>query len=277
MSRSKNTAGNGVKQALFGSFMGVAIFFGLILLFIAFYTVQAGERKIVKRFGEAVGVSGEGVHFKVPFIDSTESVDIRTHAVGSPTSAASSDLQIVTTTVSLNYHYDKDKLIDIMRRTGFAVDKKIIIPRIEETVKAVTARYSAENLLKLRGEVKQQIDNKLRKMLAEYDLVVEDVQITDFKFSKAFSDAIETKQTEEQRALTAKNILERKKYEAQSLVTMAKGEAEAIRIQSQAIQEQGGKDYVNLKAIEKWDGKLPTYAGGGALPFININSQNQGK
>lgn len=137
----------------------------------------------------------------------------------------------------------------------------------------MTARYSAENLLKLRGEVKLQIDNKLRKMLAEYDLVVEDVQITDFKFSKAFSDAIETKQTEEQRALTAKNILERKKYEAQSLVTMAKGEAEAIRIQSQAIQEQGGKDYVNLKAIEKWDGKLPTYAGGGALPFININQK----
>lgn len=242
-------------------------------MLIAVYTVEAGERKIVKRFGEAISVSGEGVHFKAPFIDTTQSVDIRTHAVGSPTTAASSDLQIVTTTVSLNYHYDKNKLIEIMRRTGFEVDDKIIKPRIEETVKAVTARYSAENLLKLRGEVKLQIDNKLRKMLAEYDLVVEDVQITDFKFSKAFSDAIETKQTEEQRALTAKNILERKKYEAQSLVTMAKGEAEAIRIQSQAIQEQGGKDYVNLKAIEKWDGKLPTYAGGGALPFININQK----
>lgn len=264
-----NNAKN-VKQILFGSFFGITLFIGVILLFMSVYTVQAGTRKIVKRFGEAMSVSGEGIHVKAPFIESTQTIDIRTHAVGSPTSAASSDLQIVTTTVSLNYHYDKNKLIEIMRRTGFTVDNKIIKPRIEETVKAVTAQYSAENLLKKRSEVKQQIDLKLRKMLAEYDLIVEDVQITDFKFSRAFSDAIETKQTEEQRALTAKNILERKKYEAQSVITMAKGEAEAIRIQSQAIQAQGGKDYVNLKAIEKWDGQLPIYTGGGAVPFINV-------
>lgn len=103
-----------LKQILFGSVFGFSAFFGFILLLIAVYTVEAGERKIVKRFGEAISVSGEGVHFKAPFIDTTQSVDIRTHAVGSPTTAASSDLQIVTTTVSLNYHYDKNKLIEIM-------------------------------------------------------------------------------------------------------------------------------------------------------------------
>jgi|LULG01.1.fsa_nt_gb regulator of protease activity HflC (stomatin/prohibitin superfamily) len=243
-----------------------------IVLFSAIYTVQAGSRKVVMRFGEAIGVSGEGVHLKIPFIDSTRTVDIKTQKVATPTTAASADLQNVQTEVSLNYRLDKDKLIPIIRNTGLDVDEKIIAPRIHETVKSVTAKFTAEKLLTERPIVKANIDRSMRESLSKYHIIVEDVQLTDFRFSREFDAAIEAKQTEVQRTLKAKNILERTKIEAEQRITQAEGEAEAIRIQAEAIRAQGGREYVNLKAIEKWDGRLPTYAGGDAVPMINIEN-----
>lgn len=249
------------------------IILGAVLLFSSVYTVEAGTRKVVMRFGEAIGVSGEGVHLKIPFIDSVKTVDIRTQKVATPTSAASADLQNVETEVSVNYHLDKDNLIAIIRNTGFDVNDKIIAPRIHETVKSVTAKFTAEKLLTERPIVKASIDKDLRNALSKYNIVVEDVQLTDFSFSKEFDEAIEAKQTEVQRTLKAKNILERTKIEAEQRITQAQGEAEAIRIQAEAIRAQGGKEYVHLKAIEKWDGQLPTFTGGnGAVPLINIDN-----
>ena len=107
----------------------------------------------------------------------------------------------------------------------------------------------------------------------EYNIIVDagGVQITNFDFSRGFNEAIEDKQVAEQKALTAKNNLERIKVEADQKIAQARGEAEAIRIQADAIRAQGGKEYVNLKGIEKWDGRLPTYTGGnGPMPFLEI-------
>ena len=101
--------------------------------------------------------------------------------------------------------------------------------------------------------------------------MVDELSIVNFDFSNSFNSAIEAKVTAEQNALAAKNKLEQVKFEAEQRITQAKGEAEAIRIQAQAIQNQGGAEYVNLKAIEKWNGDLPTYMMGNSVPFVNIN------
>ena len=102
-------------------------------------------------------------------------------------------------------------------------------------------------------------------------IVVHEVSIVNFNFSKSFKEAIEAKVTAEQQALAAKNKLEQVKYEAEQRISQAQGEAEAIRIQAQAIQNQGGAEYVNLKAIEKWNGQLPAYMLGDSVPLINLN------
>ena len=107
------------------------------------------------------------------------------------------------------------------------------------------------------------------RLIGEY-IVVDELSIVNFEFSKSFDTAIEAKVTAEQNALAAKNKLEQVKFEAEQRITQAKGEAEAIRIQVSAIQNQGGAEYVNLKAIEKWKGDLPTYMMGQSIPFINI-------
>jgi regulator of protease activity HflC (stomatin/prohibitin superfamily) len=146
---------------------------------------------------------------------------------------------------------------------------KIIDPAIQEAIKAVTSKYTAEELITKRSQVKDDAKVVLAERLTKEFIIVDELSIVNFDFSKSFNEAIEAKVTAEQNALASKNKLEQVKYEAEQRIVQAKGEAEAIKIQAEAIQNQGGEAYVNLKAIEKWNGTLPTYTGG-AMPFINV-------
>lgn len=242
---------------------------GLSVLSGSFYTVNSGQRAIVLRFGQIQAVEAEGLHMKIPFVDSTVLVDVRTLKAESPADAGTRDLQRVHAKVALNYHLKAEALRDTYSRVGLNVEDKVIDPRIQEVIKAVVARYSAEELLAKRDDVKRDAETALRNQLASYNIVVEAIQITNFQFSQAFDQAIEAKQTAEQNALKAKNDLERIKIEAEQKIAMAKAEAETIRIQADAIRAQGGAEYVQLKAIEKWNGQMPQVSGG-ATPFISL-------
>ncbi len=252
------------------AFLALILLIVVTILWGCFYTVKSGERALVLRFGQVQEVVSDGLHFKMPFVESVIVVDVRTQKSHAPANAGTKDLQTVTTEVALNYHLDANALQDTFTRIGLDVENKVIEPRIQEIVKAVIARFSAEELLTRRDAVKQEIAAGLRTTLATYNISVEDIQITNFSFSRAFDDAIEAKQTAEQNALKAKNDLDRIKVEAEQKITMAQAEAETIRIQAQAIKEQGGEEYVKMKAIEKWNGVLPQYTGGGAMPFITL-------
>jgi len=250
--------------------VGVVI---LLVLNASFYTVQSGEKALVFTWGKITKVTSEGLNFKIPFAQSVLKVDIRTLKAEAPAVAASKNMQSVHTTVTLNYHLDPDKLSVIYSKVGLDVETKIIAARIQEVVKAVVAKYTADELLAQREAVKSEISILLTQQVAQYNIVVESggVQITNFQFSDAFVQAIENKQIAEQNALKAKNDLDRIKVEAEQQIATARGNAEAIRIQADAIRAQGGKEYVQLKAIEKWNGSLPTYMGGnGPIPFLDV-------
>lgn len=255
LSDNDKTIGALILAAVVGVFL-------LIILFMTVFTVDSGTRKIVMTAGEATSVAEEGINFKVPFYQGVKEVNIKTHKASQNARAASKDLQTVSSTISVNYHYDSNKLIDIYKSTGFEIDENIISPRIQETLKAVSAKYSAEELITQREKAKNDIDEILKKDLARYNIVVEDIQLTEFNFSEEFNSAIESKQTEVQKTLKAKNILQRTQIEAESRIAQALGEAEAIRIQAEAIQNQGGAEYVSLKWVEKWDGKTPEFVSG---------------
>jgi len=249
----------------------------LIVMLSGFFTIHAGQRSIVFTFGKITNVRTEGLWFKIPFAQTVEKVSIRTQRNDAMATAVSKNMQPVTTTVTLNYYLDPTRLKTIYETIGPNFEAKIIVGRVQETVKAVTAKYTAEELVTRRHIVKDEIANNLIEQLAEYNIIVSNggILITDFQFSKAFNEAIEAKQIAEQMALKAENDLKRIEVEAAQKITEAKGNAEAIRIQSLAIQSQGGKEYVQLKAIEKWDGILPTYNGGGAVPFIDISKKKE--
>jgi regulator of protease activity HflC (stomatin/prohibitin superfamily) len=106
--------------------------------------------------------------------------------------------------------------------------------------------------------VSKDIETTLNDRLNPYWIEIQLFNIVNFDFSKSFNDAIETKVTAEQEALAEKNKLEKVKYESEQKIVTAEAQAKAIEIQAKAIQNQGGKEYVQLKWIEKWNWILPT-------------------
>jgi regulator of protease activity HflC (stomatin/prohibitin superfamily) len=221
----------------------------------------------------------EGLHFRMPFVTSGVLVDVKTRRYESNSSAASRDLQIVTTQVVLNYHPDPATVGALVRDIGIDYEAKVIDPAIQESVKAATAQFTAEELITQRPLVSESIRDVLGARLTPRGIIVEDLSITEFNFSAEFSKAIEAKQVAEQDALRAERELRRVQIEAQQQVAqanaqaearlkIAQAEAEALRLQREVISPA----LLQLRFIEKWDGVLPRFNAGeaGMLPLINI-------
>lgn len=226
----------------------------LILIVSTSGTIGTGERGVKTRLGVVEGVLQPGIYFKAPFVEGVDKFDVQTQKEQTDASAASADLQTVKTTVAINYNVDGTKLADLYTRIGDDYKGKVIDPAIQEVVKAVTAQYTAEELITKRAEVTDKIQTALADKLALSDIQVTSVSIVDFGFSDTFNTAIEAKVTAEQNALAAKNKLDQVTYEGEQTVTTAKAQAEAIQIQAEAINSQGGADYVRLQEIQKWNG-----------------------
>lgn len=238
--------------------------------------IGAGERGVVLNFGAVQPlVLGEGLHFRMPLVQSVVKMDVRVQKEVADAAAASKDLQDTRSTVALNYHPQPDRVNEIFQKIGNGYGERVIDPAIQEVVKAVTARYTAVELITLREQVRKEIRDMLRERLLPYAIVVDDLAIVNFSFSQQFSQAIEAKQTAEQMALKAQRDLERIKVEAEQKVAQAQAEAEALRLQKQEVTPELVRlreIEVNSKAIDKWDGHLPTVTGG-AMPLVNLPSK----
>ncbi|MBT4722328.1 prohibitin family protein [Candidatus Falkowbacteria bacterium] len=234
--------------------------------------VNAGERGVVLNWGAVSDtILDEGIHLRVPVMQKVVKMDVKIQKEERGASASSKDLQIVTSKVAINYHLDTQKVNQLWQEVGYDYSNRIISPAIEEFVKKTTAYYTAEELITKREDIKNDLKLAITENLAKNNILVDDIFITSFDFSDGFNKAIEAKVTAEQNALKAKNDLERVKMEAEQKITRAKADAESIRIQAQAITQRGGKDYVQLQAIGKWDGKLPTsMIPAGSVPFLDV-------
>ncbi len=235
-----------------------------------FTIIGAGSSGVLVRFGRvSETILPEGFHFINP-LDEVIQLSVQTQRYEATSSAASKDLQSVTTEIVVNGHLDPDNVNNLYQEIGVNYESKIVDPAIQESVKAATAQFTAEELITKRQAVGDMILQTLSERLAKSYIIVESVSIVDFSFSEAFNQAIEAKVTAEQNALAAKNKLEQIKYEAEQRVAQAQGEAEAIRIQAESISAQGGDAYVTLQWIERWNGVLPTtMLGEDSSVFVN--------
>lgn len=175
--------------------------------------------------------------------------------------------------VALNYHIIPDKSNLVYQTIGAEYKNRIIDPAIQEVMKAVSARYTAEELITKRPAESSEMKETLTSRLLTSNIAVDAFAIINFSFSQPFTDAIEAKQTAEQNALKAKRDLDRIKVEAKQTITAATAEAEALRLQKMNISPdliELRKIEANLKAIEKWNGILPEVTGAGAIPFIGV-------
>jgi prohibitin 2 len=243
-------------------FWGIGIVFLIIILsqWLPWYTVSPGEIALITRLGKLQeNVYTEWLNFKVPLIDKVIRINIQTQKVEATANAASKDLQNISATIAVNGAVLPSFAKELYRNLGDAtlVADKIINPSIQESVKAATAKYTAEELITKRTAVSQEIRTLLVEKLEKRWIQVSDVNIVNFQFSADFDAAIEKKVKAEQEALAEKNKLESVKFQAQQSIERSKAEAESIRIQAEAIKSQGWQEYVNLKRIEKRDWKLP--------------------
>lgn len=269
------------KLKAWGGFIGTIAIIVLIISFFwwLFFSVDAGERAVLITLGKVSSKSySNGFFWKMPFISNVVKYDIRNQKVEATSIASSKDMQEITTILAINYTLDATKIPDIYQNIGKKdiIEANIITPSIQETVKAVFAKYTAEGLIKNRLEASANIKKDLIAKYEKHGIKLIDVNVINFQFSEIFSKAIESKATAEQEALIEKNNLEKVKYKAQQGIEEAKGlaetvrinaeaEAEKIRINAEAIKKQGGSDYIQLEFIKKWNGELPKVASNGNI------------
>ena len=249
--------------------------------------IPAGHRGVMLTWGKAEDRSlHEGLNFRIPFVQKIELMTVQVLKAESTETAASHDLQDVKTTIAVNFKLVPDRVHIVYRELSHDYISRVIKPNIEESLKASTAEFTAEELITKRPIVKAAFDDILEKRLGAFNIEVVAVSLTDFQFSQTFSDAVEAKVTAEQQALEAKNKLEQVRYESQQQVIQAEaernatvaralGEAEAVRIKADAdayeklvdanatsksiqlITDQMTAEYAQYLQLTQWNGEWP--------------------
>lgn len=273
----------------------VIVAVGILFIGSFFTIIGPGDRGVLMNFGAVSGrILDPGFHFLIPVQQSVAKISVQVQKTQSSQSAASKDLQIVTTGVAVNYNLVPDRVNRIYRDIGGleSVDQKIIAPAIANAVKAVTAHYNADELLANRDKVREEIANQIRDSISNYDVKIDGVNITDFNFSAQYNHAIEEKQVAQQQALKANYQLQQVQISAQQQVVQAKAEAEARiesakgRAEATVLAAQAEAKAMTLKAsaitpeilklqmIQQWDGKLPRVVTGdtGVVPFLDTSA-----
>ncbi|PJZ51589.1 prohibitin family protein [Leptospira adleri] len=240
----------------------------LVLIFNPIKCVSTGHRGVVTNLGSVSDrILGEGINLITPFFQSVTSIDVRVQKVEANSAAPSSDLQEIHTKITLTYHLSPNQVNKLYQEVGMDFEETIIVPAILETMKHVTAQFTASDLVTKRETVSKEIHELLRTKLGKFYILVDEVSMKDFEFSKTFSESIELKQKAEQDALRAKNELEKVKVEAEQQIAQARAEAEALRLKSQQITPM----MVEMERIKKWDGKYPdTYLSSGSNTLFQL-------
>jgi regulator of protease activity HflC (stomatin/prohibitin superfamily) len=240
----------------------VLLLLALTIICSFFSIVNAGERGVLMKFGEVQPeVLLEGIHPVIPIMHTVEKLSVRVQNQEISTDASSKDLQNIHTDVALNWHIIPKKANVIFQRVGNqeAIVYRIINPAVKEVLKAVMAKYTAEEIITARGEVKSEVDNALTSRLATYDIETDDISLVNIHFSDQFNHAVEAKQIAEQEAKRAGFLALKAEKQAKATVNLAKGEAQAHDLIVKSLTPA----ILQRQAIAKWDGRMPWISAGG--------------
>jgi regulator of protease activity HflC (stomatin/prohibitin superfamily) len=242
----------------------------IAIIFTPFAIVNAGERGVLMQFGKVQErILGEGIHGIIPIVNTVKKLSIRVQKQEISAEVSSKDLQDVFTDVALNWHIIPEEANMIFQQIGAEneIVDRIINPAIEEVLKAVMAKYTAEELITNRGEVKAGVDSLLTTRLTNYHIAVDDISLVHVHFSERFDEAVEAKQIAEQEAKRAEFVAQKATKEAEAKVNIAKGEAEAQRL----VRETLTPELLQKQAIEKWDGNMPKIVGNNEVRLFDLS------
>ena len=257
--------------------IGAAAIFVLVILLNSFTVVQAGHTGVVVTMGSVnEGVLQEGIHFKVPFVQNVVKIDNRIQKLEVNTEAFSKDLQSVKTVLAINYRVDTAKSYSIYKNIGADYENVLVVPAVNEVLKAITSQYTAEESVTNRVLISDGLIEGLNKKLNDLGLYITDVNIIDFDFSEAFITAIEEKQVAQQQLLKAET-------EKQTAITNAQASAEAAKIKAEGdakanklLNDSLTDKVLENKKIDKWNGELPKVSGSGStiIDYDDLNGNS---
>ncbi len=241
----------------------------VILVTNSIHMIPAGYVGLVTRWGAAQRVAYPGLGVHVPFAESIVLMSVRTQKDQVEATAMSKDLQLATSSVAINYHLDGTQAIAVYQNIGPDYANVIIAPAVQNTFKATTAQYSAEELITRREIVRLQAENALKDELARNHIIVENFNIVNFDFSPEYQAAIEQKQVAQQQVETAKQRLFQAEIDAQAEVARAQGQADAQK----ALKDTGAltQEYLNYLFLTRWNGILPQVMTSDANTMIDVS------
>ena len=246
----------------------IGVIAALLLLAQALYVVPAGNVGVVTRWGAVNRVVAPGLGIKIPLVEVVHRMSVQTQKDEVQASSASSNLQTVSAIIAVNYHLDGIYATQVYQTIGRNYQQIVVAPAIQNAFKSATARYTAENLIKQREQVRIDAETELQKQLEPYHIVVENFNIINFDFSPEYNASIEEKQVMEQNVQTAKLELEKARVSAEQKVVEAQAQADAQK----ALQDTGAltPEYLQYLFLTKWNGILPQVISG-ATPVFDIN------
>lgn len=263
------------KYILLGS-VGALVLLGLITFFSSMRSVDTGRIGVVTQYGSVTGRElNEGLSWVLPWgLNNVTEYDIKTQKVEATSAAATKDLQDVNATIVLTYSLNRGKVSEVHQQVGADFQKIEIDPQVQEAFKAVSARYTASELITERARVKEEVLKNLQDRLeAKGRYNIQDIAITNFTFSAEFNKAIEAVQIANQNVARARQELETTKVQAEKDIAAAQGAAEAQRLQLQTLTPELLRKMElenQAKAIEKWNGVQPTTVADGSNLLFNL-------
>lgn len=250
----------------------ILILFGIITLFSSFKTIKSGEVGLKVRFGKIIDSSlQEGFNFKIPYIEKIVKVNVKVQKVELTTESSTKDLQPLETLLAVNYNVSKEHAPTLYKNVGEDYENIVLVPAIQESIKAVMSNFTAEETITKRNEVSDLCLEEIQNKVSKYGINIDDFNIIDLDFSEEYSKAIEEKQVAEQKVLTAKQQLEKSKIESEKKIVEAEAEAKANELKKKTLtQEIIMQDFIN-----KWNGELPKVTSSNNL--FDISSVLGGK
>lgn len=246
--------------------------------------VDQTERAVVKVWGEVSGVVGPGFIWFNPISTSLHYMPVTNQQAKGHMEASSKDMQKVTTDVLVNYHYDQTRVDSIYSRFGDDFCHGFLDARIIEAIGIVISQYKADTILAMRDRMQHEMKAAIKTKMdsANVPVVIDGFVIANIRFSDEYSRAIEAKQVAEQEAARAEKILDRVDKENQQKVIAARADSTAkvinaiadsieTAIKLKVLKMSNVKEYITLKWIETWDGKLPSVtANDKMMPVVDL-------
>lgn len=269
---------------------GFAALFSIIVIWSSWFITPEGSVDIVKRFSKAEYVVEPGLNFKIPIVDTTTTIEVRTIKNTESMEASTSEQMPVSVTASMNWTVSKAQVLHLFRDYGSLeqFESRVIDPRFRAIVKESMAKYKAEDTIGKRDEVTTKIRDAITASMKDLPIDISAINIENIVLPTNYLKSIETKQTEKNLADAEVFKLEKQNLEAQRAVNVAKAEAESTLLRAKADAEaitlkgQAEASAIEAKAkaldnqpliveltkATQWDGKLPTTALSSGMPII---------